>query len=151
MLLTPNTVTNPVYADSEHNQISAMVTWVEFPDEDPEPFTATSYDPESYGVALYNDLQAGVYGPIGQFIYLLVEPVTATPAFVGQQYNQILTSSNSIGAYTITQLEQLPSGLSIQNNSIVGIPTAAGTYNFLVSVSDSNNNIGTSSIKLVIA
>jgi len=151
MSLTPNTVTNPSYSDSVHNQITAMVTWVEMPNEPPMPFTATPYDPEPYGVALYNDLQAGVYGSIGQFIYLSVSPSIATPAVVDTQYSQILTSPNAIGSYTITQLDQLPNGLNIQNNAIIGTPTVAGTYNFSVSISDSNNNIGNPRINLVVS
>lgn len=149
--MTPKTVTNPVYAISSHEAINVMVTWEEMPNEPPMPFSATSYDVEPYGVDLYNQLQAGIYGPIGQFTGLSISPSNSKSGVVGQSYEQILTGSDAIGDYTISKLGQLPSGLDIVNNAIVGIPTLAGTYNFLVFISDSNNNIGTPSIRLVVS
>lgn len=146
--MTPKTVTNPVYGIPSHQSIDVMVVWEEMPNEPPMPFSAASYDIEPYSVALYNQLVQGVYGPIGQYTNLTVNPVS--PAIIDTPYTQTLTSSNAIGNYTITKLGDLPSGLDIINNQLVGTVTTVGTYHFFVSISDSNNNTGTQSLILIV-
>ena len=66
-MLTLEYVKNPVWKTPEQiNEINLIVKWEEFPEE--MPFLATSYDVESYGVEIYNNAAAGVYGPVAPYI-----------------------------------------------------------------------------------
>ena len=59
-------VKDPVYANADGTAIDCNVLFQG--NTDYLPFTATSYDPEPYGVALYNQLQAGQWGPISPYV-----------------------------------------------------------------------------------
>ena len=65
-MLTLEYAKNPIYTDKTGNAINLIVKWEEFPEE--MPFCATNYDPEPYGVDLYNRTIAGEFGPIAPFI-----------------------------------------------------------------------------------
>lgn len=56
----------PVYGNVEGTNIQLIVKWAEFNEE--MPFGATSYDPMSYGVDLYNRAKAGEFGQIAPFV-----------------------------------------------------------------------------------
>jgi len=72
-------VKNPIYANTVGDAINCDVLFEG--NTDYLPFTATSYDTESYGVKLYNQLIAGDWGPIAQYVpppppaqYALISP-----------------------------------------------------------------------------
>ena len=59
-------VKNPVYANADGTAINCDVLFEG--NTDYLPFSATSYDPEPYGIALYNQLEAGQWGPISPYV-----------------------------------------------------------------------------------
>jgi hypothetical protein len=59
-------VKNPVYANAENTAINCDVKFDILPDY--VPFTASPNDPEDYGRQLYEQLQAGVWGPIAPYV-----------------------------------------------------------------------------------
>lgn len=59
-------VLNPIYANSVGNAINCMVKFSHL--SDVVPFGATSYDPEEYGVQIFNSLLAGDFGPIAPYV-----------------------------------------------------------------------------------
>lgn len=77
MQATLTSLTNPVWADAEHTSIDCVITTSQFGDE-LLPFTADSNDVAAHGRAIFADLVAGVYGPIGEYV-APIEP-TATPS-----------------------------------------------------------------------
>jgi len=64
----PNIISasNPAYVNEQNTAINLDVQFDIFPE--PVPFTATPNDPEPYGVELYNDAQAGQYGPVAPYV-----------------------------------------------------------------------------------
>ena len=65
-MLTLEYAKDPVYGDSTGNNIQLIVKWEEFPEE--MPFAATIYDPEQYGVDLYNRAKAGEFGAVAPYV-----------------------------------------------------------------------------------
>ena len=66
---------------------------------------------------------------------------TSFPAgTIGVAYSQTLSASGGVGNYTWTISGNSPPGLGIANNTLVGTPTATGTYTFTISVFDSQQN-----------
>ena len=65
-MLTIEYAKNPVWLNAQNNEIDLIVKFVEIVDE--LPFTATSFDPEPYGVELYNNAVAGQYGNIAPYV-----------------------------------------------------------------------------------
>lgn len=65
MTIVVESVINPAYVNELGNAITCTVKFSTLPA--PIPFTATSYDTQSYGVQIYNDCVAGVYGPVTPF------------------------------------------------------------------------------------
>ena len=63
--------TNPVWNNESNTAISLIVKFVELEDE--LPFLATPYDPMPYGVDLFNNAVAGIYGDIAPYIPPLKE------------------------------------------------------------------------------
>jgi hypothetical protein len=59
-------------------------------------------------------------------------------AWLGQSYNFPLTALGGTPPYTFSLADgALPDGLNLMNNTIVGTPTAAGTFNFTLQLQDS--------------
>lgn len=56
---------DPVYASQESTTINLMVKFVEMAEV--LPFTAAPHDSMPYGVELYNNAVAGMYGPIAPY------------------------------------------------------------------------------------
>ncbi len=72
---------------------------------------------------------------------------------VGTSYNFALRVTGGVTPYMFRVTRgNLPSGLSLDTNQgiISGVPTSAGTVNFVVSVSDANNDVGDKSLELEI-
>lgn len=59
-------VLNPRWANAEGNAIDCEITTSQFGDE-VLPFTATDYDVEPHGRAIFADLVAGKYGPVAAY------------------------------------------------------------------------------------
>jgi len=65
-MLTIEYAKDPVWANEQHNAINLIVKFVEIPEE--LPFTATPYDPEPWGVELFNNAVNGDYGTIAPYV-----------------------------------------------------------------------------------
>ena len=69
---------------------------------------------------------------------------------VNQSYTGNITVTNGTGPYTVA-VTGLPAGITNTNGSITGAPTAAGTYNIQISVTDSLGDTGTAAATIVVA
>jgi hypothetical protein len=65
-MLTIEYARDPVYSDDTGNAVALIVKFYEMADE--VPFGATPFDTEPYGVELYYNAQAGMYGPIAPYV-----------------------------------------------------------------------------------
>jgi autotransporter-associated beta strand protein len=84
-------------------------------------------------------------------------PVITTPAgalaagTVGSAYNVTLAATNSPTSWTVAS-GSLPGGLSLNNSGVIsGQPTAAGTFNFGVTATNSHGTSATVSFSIVIS
>ncbi|HEU0123712.1 MAG TPA: putative Ig domain-containing protein, partial [Bryobacteraceae bacterium] len=84
---------------------------------------------------------------------LSIAPTTLPNGLISTAYSQTLTSSNAIGSATWSIASgALPPGISLtpSTGAIAGTPTAAGSYNFTVEVTDLYQQLGRRSYTLVI-
>jgi hypothetical protein len=65
-MYTVESITNIVYRTEDKQLINCKVKFAEF--NEIMPFTANATDPEDHGVSIYNDIVAGKYGPIGDYV-----------------------------------------------------------------------------------
>jgi hypothetical protein len=65
-MLTIQYAKDPVYGSADGQTIELIVKFYEFANE--LPFGATPFDPMPYGVELYNNAVAGLYGPIAPYV-----------------------------------------------------------------------------------
>jgi hypothetical protein len=65
-MITIEYAKNPIYGSADGQIIDLIVKFYEFANE--LPFGATPFDPMPYGVELYNNAVAGLYGPIAPFV-----------------------------------------------------------------------------------
>jgi len=56
----------PQWCDAEHTGINVLIRWDGWDAE--LPFTATKDDPEAHGQQIYQNILAGVYGEIAEFV-----------------------------------------------------------------------------------
>lgn len=63
---TVENVIEPKYVNASGTAIDCKVKFTEF--NDFVPFCATSYDVEPYGIQIYNNCVAGIYGPVAPFV-----------------------------------------------------------------------------------
>lgn len=77
-------VTNPVWSNTEHTTIDCFITTSQFGDE-VLPFTADQNDVEAHGRAIFADLVAGKYGPIGEYVAPPEPEVLPQPTVDGAQ------------------------------------------------------------------
>ena len=87
---------------------------------------------------------------------LTVNPATLPNGTNGTSYGtQTITATGGTGTYTnfAVTVGSLPTGLSLNasNGDITGTPTAAGTFNFTVQVTDDAGNTGTRAYSVTIA
>jgi putative Ig domain-containing protein len=82
-----------------------------------------------------------------------ITTTTLSGGTVGQPYSQTLTASGGVGTLTWTVTGgSPPAGLSLSPNGIIsGTPTAPGTANFTVSVTDSLGQSDTQSLSIVVS
>lgn len=83
MQATLTSLTNPVWSNAAHTTIDCLITTSQFGDE-VLPFTADQNDVEAHGRAIFDDLVAGAYGPIGEYVAppepVILEPPVTTGA-----------------------------------------------------------------------
>ena len=60
-------LTNPQWANTERTLINCNITTSQFGDE-VLPFTANQNDCEAHGRAIFDDIVAGVYGEIAEYV-----------------------------------------------------------------------------------
>lgn len=72
-------LTNPRWANDEKTAIDCQITTSQFGDE-VLPFTASKFDVEPHGRNIFNDIVAGAYGPIGEYVAPPPPQNTATEA-----------------------------------------------------------------------
>lgn len=73
-MLTIVSASNPVWANANQTQIDLQVQFEEFPNEI-LPFTADPNDVMPYGVVLFNNAKAGMYGVVAEYV-VPTQPVT---------------------------------------------------------------------------
>jgi hypothetical protein len=79
-LLKFTSVTNPVWGNAEHTQITCTVEVSGAPN--PLPFNAMASDPHDYGRELFNDLVAQKYGEIAAYVAPVTPALAALAAAV---------------------------------------------------------------------
>ena len=72
-------LTNPRWATAEHNTIDCEITTSKFGNE-VLPFTANQKDCELFGRQIFEDIVAGIYGDIADYVPLPLIEVTVTPS-----------------------------------------------------------------------
>ncbi len=117
------------------------------------PTKAISY---SFSV-LVTDADGGFSGPV---FSLTINPATSTltittatlpAATVGSTYSQQLGASGGTPAYTWTTPGPLPSGVQLSSGGLLsGTPTAAGSFPFTVTLTDSAKGTKTQSYTLTV-
>ena len=73
---------DPFWNNEEGTCIHLTVKWEEFVEE--MPFGATSYDPEPWGVDLFNRAKAGEFGEVKPFVKPVPPAINFTPTPTGQ-------------------------------------------------------------------
>jgi hypothetical protein len=68
---------DPVWNNEEGTNIHLTVKWEEFNEE--MPFGATSYDPEPWGVDLFNRAVAGEFGEVAPFVAPIIPTIDFEP------------------------------------------------------------------------
>lgn len=74
-------LTNPVWSNAAHTTIDCFITTSQFGAEI-LPFTADQNDVAAHGRAIFADLVAGAYGPIGEYV---PPPEPVQPVTTGSQ------------------------------------------------------------------
>jgi len=81
MQATLTSLTSPVWANAEHTLIDCLITTSQLGAE-VLPFTANPNDVEAHGRAIFADIVAGAYGPIGEYV---APPEPVQPTTTGSQ------------------------------------------------------------------
>jgi hypothetical protein len=76
-MLTLEYAKNPIWNDEQHNSISITVKWEEFVEE--MPFSACNFDPEPWGVDLYNRAKAGEFGEVAPYVAPIIPSIDFEP------------------------------------------------------------------------
>jgi len=81
---------------------------------------------------------------------ITVNPPTLNSAPQGVPYSQTFTQSGGVAPVFFGITGTIPPGLSFSGATLSGTPTVMGTYNFTVSVVDTNGCVGSANYSLVI-
>jgi hypothetical protein len=104
---TTENVKNQIYTNDIGDSINCDVLFQGSTDY--IPYNATSYDPEPYGVELYNQLVAGDWGPVAPYVppppqeYALISP---NDKVYDNNYTPPLTLGYRIAAVSLVQTVQ---------------------------------------------
>jgi len=74
---------NPIWNNAEGTNILLTVKWEEFVEE--MPFSACSFDPEPWGVDLYNRAKAGEFGEVALYVAPIQPTIDFEPTSTGTQ------------------------------------------------------------------
>jgi hypothetical protein len=74
---------DPIWNSDDGQQILLTVKWEEFNEE--MPFGATSFDPEPYGVDLFNRAKAGEFGEVAPYVASIIPAIDFQPTSTGTQ------------------------------------------------------------------
>lgn len=81
---------------------------------------------------------------------ITISPSTLPNVFSGSSYNQTLTATGGVGPYTFTSAS-VPPGLGLSTGGVLsGVPTAPGSYTFVVNVTASNGCPASQSYTIVV-
>jgi hypothetical protein len=153
-MLTIQYAKNPFYNNPQNSTIFLTVKFVEFDQE--LPFTASPTDDTSYGPVLYTNAINGDYGVVGSwnqnphYAPPFTLPTSLPNAKKDVAYSQALTAFNSLAPATIVAITELPAGLNIVNNVVVGTPTNTGNFSFDVRTTDALDNSGVTTLVLTV-
>ena len=81
MQTTLTSLVRPIWANAAHTAIDCLITTSQFGTE-VLPFTADQNDVEPHGRAIFSDIVAGAYGPIGEYA---APPEPVQPVTTGSQ------------------------------------------------------------------
>ena len=68
---------DPIYNSEDGQQILLIVKWEEFVEE--MPFNACSFDPEPWGVDLYNRAKSGEFGEVAPYVAPIIPSIDFEP------------------------------------------------------------------------
>ena len=103
-------------------------------------FTITATD-SSTGAGPYTGSQAYTW-TIGSAT-VTVSPTNIANGQIGAAYSQTITAADGVGPYSYTLMGGLPAGLTLSNLGVIsGTPTAAGSFSFTVTATDSATGTG---------
>jgi hypothetical protein len=74
---------DPIWNSDDGQQIHLTVKWEEFVEE--MPFSACSFDPEPWGVDLYNRAKLGEFGKVSPFVAPILPTIDFEPTSTGTQ------------------------------------------------------------------
>ena len=82
---------------------------------------------------------------------ITIAPATLTPGIVGSAYTAVtFTTTGANGTVTWQQTGTLPFGMTFSNGTLSGTPTAAGTSNFSLIITDQNGCGASANLSLVV-
>ncbi len=82
---------------------------------------------------------------------ITITPTALLNGLVGVSYTQALSATGGSGSYTFSLASgNLPAGLGLSGNMIVGIPTTAGASTFTIRATDNNSCVGERTYTVVI-
>ena len=110
-----------------------------------------------FGAGIAGTFSVDVTGPgafhSGAFTSVSVAPATIPSGTVGAPYQQVITAVGGVGGpYTFAVISgALPAGIALgADGTLSGTPTAAGTFTFTVTATDSEENDGSIPYDLVV-
>jgi Putative Ig domain len=91
--------------------------------------------------------------PSAALAQVTISPTTLPDAVAGVRYSQNITATGSTGPYAFAITNgSLPLGLTLAANGVLsGTPTAAGSFNFTVTATDSASSPGSRAYVLIVA
>ena len=116
------------------------------------PFTVTATDTALTGVgapfSITRNYTLNVPAPS-----IVVNPATLGNGTASQPYSATLSATGGVGSYGFTVTAgALPAGLTLTSaGTLSGTPTVSGTFNFTVTATDANGQVGTRAYTLVVA
>lgn len=81
---------------------------------------------------------------------VIVNPSTLPTGYVGSVYNQPLSATGGTSGYTFSVSGTLPPGMNLVGATLTGTPNTAGTFGFMIQVTDSLGCTGAQSYSVTI-